>query len=264
MKDLHGKSILITGGGGIGVGGGVCTVLQGLGCQLIINEIDEDRAATARSKYPQAYVVQADVGNKEEVEQMWEKIIDGVGVPDGLVNNAGIGLTKRFWEASEEEYQRLHQVNVAGVWRMCKAYAQRLLDLGKTGSIVNISSIHAAATAPTYSIYSSAKSAVEALTKGMAVELGQHDIRVNAVAPGYVHAEQNFDLIRSWTPDPEKWVADHTQDHQVLRHLIHSEDCGNAVAFLLSTISKSTTGHILRVDNGMTLQLYNNQFMQNQ
>ncbi|MBX2814709.1 MAG: SDR family oxidoreductase [Saprospiraceae bacterium] len=261
MKDLSGKKILITGGGGIGVGAGVSQVLIGYGADLIITELNQEKAAQARLKYPTAQVLVSDVRKSEDVEALFKIIEEEHGNLDGLVNNAGVGLTKNSWEATEAEFENLYQVDIYGVWRMSRAFVQHLLDSNRTGSIVNISSVHASATAPNYAIYSSAKAAVEALTKGMAVELGASGIRANAVAPGLVHAEQNYDLIRAWTNDPHQWVKEHTEDHQVLRHLIQPDDCGQAVAFLLSDLSSSITGQILHVDNGMTLQLYNNKFM---
>jgi NAD(P)-dependent dehydrogenase (short-subunit alcohol dehydrogenase family) len=140
---------------------------------------------------------------------------------------------------------------------MSKLFVNQLLEVGLTGSIVNISSVNALATMSHYAIYASAKAAVEGLTRGMAVELGPMDIRVNAVGPGYVHAEQNYALIKTWSDDPEQWVKDFVKDQQVLLHDIAPVDCGNAVAFLLSDLSSAITGQVLYVDKGTTSLLFN-------
>ena len=138
---------------------------------------------------------------------------------------------------------------------MSKFFTNHLLKNHSTGNIVNISSVHALATMLRYAIYASAKAAVEGFTRGMAVELGKYEIRVNAVAPGYVHAEQNYDLIKTWTDDPEQWVRNYIEKEQVIPHEIHPVDCGHTVAFLLSDLSRSITGQVIYVDNGSTIKL---------
>ena len=94
----------------------------------------------------------------------------------------------------------------------------------------------------------------------MAVELGKHNIRVNAVAPGYVHAEQNLELIKTFVDDPQAWINEHTTDYQNLPFEISAEDCGNVVGFLLSDFSKIITGQVIYTDNGTTNLLYSNSF----
>lgn len=258
--NLKGKNILVTGGGGFGVGSGVCQAVAEMGGRLFINEMDLTKAQSAAAKYPNAVGVSADVSSMEEVEAMFAEINQTYGVIDGLVNNAGIGLSKYAHEVSVEEFTHLYDVDIKGVWQVSKVFVNQLLSQNKPGAIVNISSVHAKATTTRYAIYCSAKNAVEGLTKGMAVELGKNNIRVNAIGPGLVHAEQNYDLIKTWTDDPEGWVDTHTNDHQVLRHLIQAIDVGYTAAFLLSDMSRSITGQTIMVDNGMTLTLYNNAF----
>ncbi len=260
--DLKDKKILVTGGGGIGVGAGICQALVESGAQVFLNEITLARAEEACTRYPGAIPIGGDVSQPDQVEAMFAQLLQDHGPLNGLVNNAGVGLTKHAHESSVTEFQRLYQINVQGLWQMSRAFARQLVQAEKTGNIVNVSSVHSLGTAPRYAIYSSAKHAVNGLTRGMAVELGIHGIRVNAIAPGYVHAEQNYDLIRAWTAQPEKWVEGHTHDQQVLRHEIDPIDCGHAVAFLLSDYSRSITGQVLQVDNGMTLTLYNNTFLE--
>lgn len=255
--NLKGKNILVTGGGGTGVGAGVCQALVNFGANIILNERTMEKARAAAKKYPGAIPIAADIGNPLQVEQMFEEAVAKVGRLDGLVNNAGVGLSKVAHQANEEEFDKLYAVDIKGVWLTSKKFVNQLLEQGHRGNIVNISSVNAHATMSRYAIYASAKSAVEGLTRGMAVELGPFDIRVNAVGPGYVHAEQNYDLISTWSDDPEKWVKDFVKDQQVLLHDIEPVDCGNAVAFLLSDLSKAITGQTLYVDKGTTSLLFN-------
>mgnify|MGYP003513151667 FL=1 len=253
--NLNGKNIIVTGGAGFGVAGGVCKALTGMGAQLIIFEKSKEKIDAISAIYPGAITVAGDVSVQADAAALFELLEKKVGVVHGLVNNAGIGLSKPFYEAGEQEFDNLYAVDVKGVWLMSKFFTNQLLKNHSTGNIVNISSVHALATMLRYAIYASAKAAVEGFTRGMAVELGKYEIRVNAVAPGYVHAEQNYDLIKTWTDDPEQWVRNYIEKEQVIPQEIHPVDCGHTVAFLLSDLSRSITGQVIYVDNGSTIKL---------
>jgi NAD(P)-dependent dehydrogenase (short-subunit alcohol dehydrogenase family) len=258
--DFKGKNILVTGGGGFGVGAGVCQVLSQFGATVILNELNIEDATIAAKKYPGAIPVAADIRNDEEVKAMFRDIKDKVGVIHGLVNNAGVGLSKLAHEVTGDEFTRLYDTDVKGVWQVSKAFVNQLLEAKQPGNIVNISSVHVNSTISKYAIYASCKSAVEGLTKGMSVELGPHNIRVNAVGPGYVHSDQNYALIGSWAADPVQWVEDLKTDQQVLFFDIDPTDCGNVVAFLLSDLSRAVTGQTIYADNGSINLLYNRSF----
>lgn len=254
--NLKGKNVLVTGGGGFGVGEGICRVLLSYGAKVIINERDDHKASIAGKKFPRAFTVVADVSKSSEVEMMFDLLGEKVGVLHGLVNNAGVGLNKPAHEATVHEFEELYDVDMKGVWLMSKFFVNQLLKNANKGNIVNISSVHAHATIPGFALYASAKSAVEGFTRGMAVELGKYDIRVNAVAPGYVHAQQNYELISKFTDNPEQWVEDLISKEQVLHKRIEPDECGNAVAFLLSDLSSCVTGQTLYVDGGNTIKLF--------
>lgn len=253
--NLKGKNIIVTGGAGFGVSSGICKALSEFGARLIINERDEEKMDAVLKKYPGSVSAIADVSHPEEVEELFNDLEKKVGIIHGLVNNAGVGLSKLAHEATVSEFDNLYSTDVKGVWMMSKLFVQQLLKNQATGNIVNVSSVHAHSTILRYAIYASAKSAVEGLTRGMAVELGKHNIRVNAIAPGYVHAEQNYDLLKTLADDPKQWVRDYIEDEQVIHREIQPEDCGYTVAFLLSDLSKSITGQTIYVDNGNTIKL---------
>lgn len=259
--DLSDKNILVTGGAGIGIGSGVCEALSAAGAFIIINDLDPEKLNNAVQKYPNAMGVIGDISNPSDVERIFNEINEQQGVVHGLVNNAGVGLSKMAHLASEEEFDDLYNIDVRGVWLMSKAFVKQLQNNSKKGNIVNISSVHSLATISNYAIYASAKSAVNGLTKGMSIELGNQGIRCNAVAPGYVHAAQNEALISSWTDDPKKWVEDVKNDYQSLPNEISAQDCGNSVAFLLSNLSKSITGQVITVDGGSINLLHANSFI---
>lgn len=253
--NLKGKNIIVTGGAGFGVGSGICSALSEYGARLIINGRDKVKIKAVLKKYPGSVPAVADVSNPSEVKELFNRLGKEVGIIHGLVNNAGVGLSKEAHEVSGQEFDNLYNIDVKGVWMMSKLFVQQLLKNQSTGNIVNVSSVHAHSTISRYAIYASAKAAVEGLTRGMAVELGKFNIRVNAIAPGYVHAEQNYDLLRTFTDDPEQWVQDYIKNEQVIHREIQPEDCGYTVAFLLSDLSRSITGQTIYIDNGDTIKL---------
>lgn len=258
MLTLEGKNILVTGGGGFGVGGGVCHAVAEAGGRLIINDLDGDAARKAAAKYPGALAVEGDVSRADDVERMFEAVVRDCGVVHGLVNSAGVGLNRPAHEASEDEFDQLYDVDVRGLWLVSRAFVGQLLEAETVGHIVNISSVHALATNRGYAVYASAKAAVSGLTRGMALELGEHHIRVNAVAPGYVHSEQGMEIIRMWSDDPDQWVNDYRQNQQALPYFINAVDCGHAAVFLLSDLSRSITGQTIYVDAGATSMIFGN------
>lgn len=259
LKDLR---VLVTGGGGTGIGGGVCEALAGFGATLIINDLDPEKAKSAAEKYPGAISVGADISKREEVAAMFEEIKEKAGVINGLVNNAGVGLSRLSYEVSDEEFDKLYNIDIRAVWQVSKFFVRQLIDNRSTGNIVNISSVHAFATHARYALYCSVKSAVEGLTKGMACELGRYNIRCNAIGPGLVKAEQNYDLIKTWADDPVQWETDYVNYQQVIPKNIYPVDCGNTVAFLLSDYSTAITGQTIYVDAGTTVMLFNSDFIE--
>ena len=253
--DLKGANILITGGGGNGVASGIRQALSQSGARLIINEPTEEKLGAVMKRYPDAVPAPADISKPEQVKVMFDRLSRKVGTIHGLVNNAGIGLSKLAHEASEEEFDHLYHVDIKGVWMMSGYFVRQLLDNKAEGNIVNVSSVHARSTMARYAIYAGAKAAVEGLTRGMAVELGKYNIRVNAIAPGYVHAEQNYALIGTWTDDPHRWIKHYIENEQVIPRAVDPLDCGHVAAFLLSGLSRSVTGQTIYIDNGDTIKL---------
>ncbi len=254
------KNIIITGGAGIGVGGGVCQAIDQLGGHLIIVDMDSNKVRSAEKKYNQAQGYVADISQQSEVIALFKQLKADYREIHGLVNNAGVGLSQEARFTSEMEFDHLFAVNFKAVWMCSKHYANLLEHRKQKGRIVNISSIHAHATTHRYALYCSTKNAVEGLTRGLSVELGRYGIRVNAVGPGYVHAEQNFDLIKTWTDDPEKWVENYQKNQQVIERLLDPIEVGNVVAFLLSDYSEGVTGQTLYIDHGTTSLLFNRDF----
>jgi len=260
--DLSHLKVLVTGGGGIGVGAGVCQALDEFGAKIIVNDISLPKAQSAASKYKDAEAICANISDEQEVKSMFREIEKRYSGVNALVNNAGVGLSKAVHLIEEEEFDNVYDVNMKGAWLVTKYFVKHLLEKKTSGNIVNVSSVHGFASQPNYSTYASTKSAIEGFTKALSYELGKYNIRCNAIGPGMVHAEQNYDLIKTWAPDPEKWVQDFVDNQQTLHHFIKPIDCGYAAAFLLSELSRSITGQIIYVDAGKTSMLFNREFIE--
>ena len=265
--DLSHLSVLVTGGGGIGVGSGVCKALDQFGATLIINELDIGKAEEACHQYRHAFPVQADIGDESQVKNMFTRVDERFGPINGLVNNAGVGLVKEVHEITEEEFDRVFNVNMKGMWLVTKYFVRQVLNAPESfkkelAAIVNISSIHAYASQPKYSTYASTKAGAEGFTRSIAYELGQYGIRCNSIGPGMVHSEQNYDIIKNWAADPVQWESDFIQNQQVLPNRIHPVDVGQVVAFLLSPLSKAVTGQSIYVDAGTTSMAFNRDFIE--
>lgn len=258
--DFNKNSVIITGAAGTGVAAGICEVLYHCNAHLILIDIDEEKLNICKDKY-QADIVVGDIKDMKTIKKVFDLIKEKSYTVCGLVNNAGVGLSTPPHLATEEEFMNLFDIDIKSVWQWSSSFINHLLLNKQQGSIVNISSVHAHSTIKRYAIYAGAKSWVEGFTRGVAVQYGENNIRCNAVAPGYVHSEQNLDLIATWSPDPMTWVNEHSTDQQCLPYIIESDDCGYSVAFLLSSLSKSITGQVLKVDAGSTAMLYNNSFL---
>jgi NAD(P)-dependent dehydrogenase (short-subunit alcohol dehydrogenase family) len=181
------------------------------------------------------------------------------------VNNAGVGLHKAPHLCEETDFDTLIGVDFRGTWLMTRAWLRHVLaDGGQAfagASGVNVSSVHAQKTMPGYGLYAGAKGAVDSFTRGLAVHYGNLGVRFNGVAPGYVHSEQNIDLVQKWTDDPGGWVEDLVKNHQAIPVAIDPVDVGRVVVFLLSDASKAVTGQTLTVDAGNTSLLFPNNFV---
>lgn len=243
---LPGKRVVVT-GAGQGLGREFALHLAGLGARVLAADVRADRLAeTCERASARGCDVQActtDVGEPDQTRALAAMAKSVLGGLDALVNNAAIveGLTRRpFDEIDEAEWDRVLEVNVKGVWLCAKAAVPLLREAGG-GSIVNLASEVAFSGSPGLAHYVTSKAAVIGLTRVLARELGPSQIRVNALAPGFIPTEGS----RSMTA-----AAQYDVGPTPLGRLGRAGDLLGALAFLVSDESAFITGQTLLVNGG--------------
>ena len=246
---LDGRLGIVT-GGGRGIGEAISTFLAEVGAHVVVADIDPDTArrtaGTIQERGGTASAVRADVGSVAGLDALVEHVDALGGSLDFLVNNAAIyaALTYRpLEEIDEQEWDLVQRVNVAGVWN-CTRRLLPALVASRRGRVVNIASAIAFRGSPHLLHYVTSKAAVLGMTKAMARELGDRNVTVNAVAPGF-----------TWTDASLAHVSDEaTLEAQITRRSLkraqQPEDVTGAVAFFCSDLSSYITGQTLVVDGG--------------
>jgi len=245
------KLALVT-GASKGVGRGIAIGLAADGWDIGINYQGDTPGAKAtadaiRDQERQCWILQADVGDSQQVEAMLNDLHAWAGIPDLLVNNAGVQTWSSLLDLDEADWDRTIQTNLKGTFLCMQRTARLMKDAGTGGCIINIGSGANKAPFPNLIDYCAAKGGVETLTTVAAVELGPHNIRVNCVAPGCIEIErtqvESPDYAATWSPlTPARRIG------QV-------EDVARAVAFLASDKAAFITGQTLYVDGGLWSQV---------
>ncbi|MFE3829496.1 SDR family NAD(P)-dependent oxidoreductase [Streptomyces sp. NPDC059092] len=243
------RPVTIVTGGSRGIGAATCLRLAADGHDLALGyvshpEAAEGTAASVRAAGARCVTVRADTAEEADVERLFDTAAAALGPVTGLVNNAGVtGPLGRLADARTEDLRRVLDVNLLGVLLCCRRAAREMTALG-SGAIVNVSSAAATLGGPgDYVHYAASKAAVDALTVGLAKELGPDGIRVNAVAPGLVETDMHATM-----GDPGR--AERAAPGIPLRRPGAPAEIAAAVAWLLSADASYTTGTVLRVSGG--------------
>ena len=241
------RLILITGGAG-GIGHALATAFLEGGDRVVL--LDRD-AATLEARAAELGVACAavDITDVAAVQSVVAAIVAQHGVPDVLVNNAGLlSLHGPVLGLAPSDYKQILDVNVVGTFTVLQAVAGAMVEAGVRGNIVNISSIGASQPTPGMGGYESSKAAVDAMTRWAAIELAASGIRVNAVAPGPVLTPMMALGMPEGSPMREAWTS-----RIPLAGLAAPEDVAAAVAFVASESARHLTGIVIPVDGGQLL-----------
>lgn len=188
-----------------------------------------------------------DLNHLKKIPDMVGKIAKKEGKIDVLVNNAGINMKKEFTEVTDEEFNKILQTNVMSVFAISREVV-KIMKEKNGGNIVNISSMAAQYGMPKVIAYSASKTAVEGMTRAMAVDLAQYNIRVNCVAPGFIKTPMTNKALNS-EPDRKEKVFSRTP----MGKMGDPEDIADAIFYLASAEAKFTTGIVMPVDGGNSI-----------
>jgi 3-oxoacyl-[acyl-carrier protein] reductase len=243
--ELEGKVAIVT-GGTRGIGRAIVLDLAASGADVALNyrksaDLAQELAGTIRGMGRRAQVVRADVSSFDDAQTMVQKALDEFGRVDILVNNAGMNWDGVVWKMSEEQWDRVIEVDLKGTFNYTRAVTPVFRQQG-SGKIVNITSINGLRGKFGQTNYSAAKAGVIGFTKACARELGRYSINVNAVAPGLIETEMVKEA-------PEQ-VREMALAEIVLGRLGLPEEVAYVVTFLCTEKARHITGQVIQVDGG--------------
>ena len=244
MGKLDNKTAIVT-GGSRGIGANLCECLAAAGASVVVNYASNaDAAAEVVKKIEaaggKAVAVQADVSQSADVTKLFDVTQQEFGKVDILVNNAGVVHYKTIEETTDQEFARLMQINVNGVFYGMREASKRLADGGR---VISISTSAALMFLPTYGPYCATKGAIEQLSRSLAKELGPRAITSNIVSPGPTETEM-------FLGNNEEEKIDRMRKLAALGRLGRPEDMGPVITFLASDEGGWITGQVIPVNGG--------------
>ncbi len=245
--DFKGKTVLVT-GASRGIGRAIAIAFAKGGASLALNyagnaaAANEALALVQQAGAPKAKLYQFDVADPAACTAAVEGVVADFGGLHVLVNNAGIALDQLVMRLKDEDWNRTIQVNLTGNFNLIRAVSRPMMK-ARGGAIVNVTSVIGEMGNAGQAAYAAAKAGQIGLTKSVARELASRNIRVNAVAPGYVETDMTAGLPEAAKSKMMEMIP--------LARLGAAEDVANAVAFLASDQASYVTGEVLRVNGGM-------------
>jgi NAD(P)-dependent dehydrogenase (short-subunit alcohol dehydrogenase family) len=247
--DLSGRTAVVT-GSTRGLGRAFAQALAEAGANIVIVGRDGGEADAVSAELTdqggRSIGVAADVTSRSDIERLLERTVSAFGRADILVNNAGVCIHKPAVDVTDDEWRQVMGVNVDGLWMASQVFGRHMIAEGG-GSIINVGSMSASiVNRPQWQpAYNASKAAVHHLTRSLAAEWAPHHVRVNALAPGYMHTDMSpIDEPRFH----RYWIEDTPQQRAG-----EPEELGGAVVFLASSASSFMTGSVLTIDGGYSV-----------
>lgn len=245
---LSGKRVLVT-GAGTGIGRGVALEFAREGAAVVLHYAHSDEGATRavdeiRQMGGTTEMLQADLGDLEQLQALAAGAIEFLGGIDILVNNAGITMNKPFLEVTPEQFDTLYHVNIRGMFFLTQAVVPSMIDQ-KSGAVINLSSVHAYTGMTEHTVYAGTKSAIVGFTRVLALELAPLGIRVNAIAPGWILVENHLKVLG----DFDQAAAAQTIPAGIMGLPV---DIARLAIFLSSDEARYLIGQTIIVDGGQT------------
>ncbi|MXV51838.1 glucose 1-dehydrogenase [Pedobacter sp. HMF7647] len=243
--DLNRRQIAVVTGGGSGLGFAIAQKFTENDIfTIIIGRSGDKLKAAAETLGENCAFLVADLVKLDAIPKLADDIVGQFGPVDILVNNAGVNMKKDFEEVTDADFSDVMLTNVHAVFSLSREIVRHMLPR-KSGCIINISSMAAQYGIPKVIAYTASKSAIEGMTKAMAVELSPKGIRVNAIAPGFIYSAMS---AKALDDDPERKAK--VFGRTPMGEMGQPEDIGSAALFLAGVGAKYVTGIILRVDGG--------------
>jgi len=247
--DLLGKVALVTGASS-GLGVHFARTLAAAGASVAIAARRADRLASLQAELQnagnKAAAVDLDVTSGKSVSAAFDAAEKALGAIDIVVNNAGISVVKPALDMAEEDWDAVVDTNLRGAWLVAQTAGKRWVAARRPGIIVNIASILGLRTIGQVAPYNASKAGLIHLTRALAMEWARHDIRVNAICPGYIETEMNSDFWK--TPGGQRLIERIPQ-----RRIGQPEHLDGALLLLASDAGTFMTGSVLTVDGGHTV-----------
>lgn len=243
MFNLTDKVVVITGAAG-GLGKAFALAFAEQGAKIAVCDKNIQGAIETANEIKGAIAIEVDVANEQSTQAMAQQVMDAFGRIDVLINNAAIYATiqrKPFFEITEAEWDLVMNVNLKGVWMVSKAIFPFMKNNG-SGKIINISSATVMSGSPNWSHYVASKGGVIGFTRSMAKELGDFQINVNTIAPGFTLTEASLSLMEN--------ANKYGVDRGAIKRPSSAEDIVGTALYLASSASDFVTGQTIVVDGG--------------
>jgi len=248
--DLTGKVALVT-GSGRGIGRAIAVALAGSGASLVLNDINPESISQVKDQLAalgtKTLTLRGDVSSRTEVEAMSKVATAEFGRVDILVNNAGVVVRKPMEDYTEDDWDRVIDTNLKGVFNFSQAVGRTMIPR-RTGRIINIASIMGEVALPPRASYVTSKGGIIAFTKNLAAEWARYNINVNSVSPGWTNTEMTGKYFA------QEEVRRFLLERVPLGRFAEPSDIANLVLFLASDYSAYITGQNIFVDGGWTIQ----------